>query len=217
MAFSRRELKIISIIQLVMAVFFSAFGIADYFEVRYVNLSFLFMPCWIAALVLPAGIMGLIVASRTRRSSILIHWLSTISIASVVVCAVVLESYSWALKSLLGDKYYSYRQKTGEGFYYFWAKDAKIKFEDQENTMIAIHALIVIFSIAEIILAVAMARSSDAGRQLPQQNQSYYAYHQVGNGHVALQMQPFPPQAMVAIPTTEANCSSGGNQQPQRM
>ena len=59
----------------------------------------------------------------------------------------------------------------GEGFPFFGAKDAKIKFEDQENTMIAIHALIVIFSIAEIILAVAMAQSSDAGRQLPQQNQ----------------------------------------------
>ncbi|XP_022800034.1 uncharacterized protein LOC111337909 [Stylophora pistillata] len=218
MAFSRRELKIISIIQLAMAVIFFAFGIVDYFEVRYVHISFLFMACWIAALVLPAGIMGLIVATRTRRSSILINWLYSISVASVVVCAVVVELYSWALIIVLWFKYYDYRQSNyEEGNPYFWTKDAKIKFEDQENTMIAIHALIVIFAIAEIILAVAMARSSDAGRQSPQENQSYYEYHQMGNEQVPIQMQPFPQQAMVAIPITGANYMSGGIQHPQRM
>ena len=98
-----------------------------------------------------------------------INWLTSISIASVVVSAVVLEAYSWALKSLLGFKYDKYDNT--EGFSFFWAKDTKIKFEDQENTMIAIHALIVIFTICEIILAVAIARSSETGRQSPQENQ----------------------------------------------
>ena len=98
-----------------------------------------------------------------------INWLTSISIASVVVSAVVLEAYSWALKSLLGFKYDKYDNT--EGFPFFWAKDTKIKFEDQENTMIAIHALIVIFTICEIILAVATARSSETGRQSPQENQ----------------------------------------------
>ena len=98
-----------------------------------------------------------------------INWLTSISIASVVVSAVVLEAYSWALKFLLGFKYYKYDNT--ESFRYFWAKDAKIKFEDQENTMIAIHALIVIFTICEIILAVATARSGETGRQSPQENQ----------------------------------------------
>ena len=83
-----------------------------------------------------------------------------------MVSAVVLEAYSWALKSLLGFKYYKYKS-----FHYFWAKDTKIKFKDQENTMIAIHALIVIFTICEIILAVATARSGETGRQSPQENQ----------------------------------------------
>ena len=100
-----------------------------------------------------------------------INWLTSISIASVVVSAVVLEAYTWALKTLLGFKFYEHRNDNTEGFRYFWAKDTKIKFEDQENTMIAIHALIVIFTICEIILAVATARSGETGRQSPQENQ----------------------------------------------
>ena len=51
MAFSRLELKIISIIQLVMPLILFAFGIVDHFEVRYTYLSHFLMPCWIAALV----------------------------------------------------------------------------------------------------------------------------------------------------------------------
>ena len=51
MAFSRQELKIISKIQLVMSVILFTLGIVDHFEVRYIYLSHLLMPCWIAALV----------------------------------------------------------------------------------------------------------------------------------------------------------------------
>nr|XP_058940276.1 uncharacterized protein LOC131768572 [Pocillopora verrucosa] len=200
MAFSRLELKIISIIQLVMSIILFALGIVDHFEVRYIYLSHLLMPCWIAALVLPASIMGFILAIRSRRSPILINWLTSISIASVVVSAVVLEAYSWALKSLLGFKYYKYKS-----FHYFWAKDTKIKFEDQENTMIAIHALIVIFTICEIILAVAIARSSETGRPSPQENQADYPYHYIESGQVPIQLQAFPTQAMMTIPISGAN------------
>nr|XP_058940324.1 uncharacterized protein LOC131768616 [Pocillopora verrucosa] len=198
MALSRLELKIISIIQLVMSIFLYALGIVDHFKVRYTYLSHLLMPCWIAALVLPTGIMGFILAIMSRRSPIPINWLTSISIASVVVSAVVLEAYSWALKFLLGFKYYKYDNT--EGFRYFWAKDAKIKFEDQENTMIAIHALIVIFTICEIILAVATARSGETGRQSPQENQSNYPYHHIESGQVPIQLQAFPTQAMMTIP-----------------
>ena len=39
----------------------------------------------------------------------------------------------------------------------------------------------------------------------------------MGNEQVPIQMQPFPQQAMVAIPITGANYMSGGIQHPQRM
>lgn len=211
MAFSRQELKIISILQLVMSVILFALGIVDHFEVRYTYLSHLLMPCWIAALVVPASIMGFILAIRSRSSPILINWLTSISIASVVVSAVVLEAYSWALKALLGFKYNKYDNT--EGFPFFWAKDTKIKFEDQENTMIAIHTLIVIFTICEIILAVATARSSETGRQSPQENQSGYPYHHIESGQVPIQLQAFPTQAMMTIPISGVDYRNGGLQQ----
>lgn len=214
MAFSRQELKIISIIQLVMSVILFALGIVDHFEVRYTYLSHLLMPCWIAALVVPASIMGFNLAIRSRRSPILINWLTSISIASVVVSAVVLNAYSWALKVLLHFKYYKYNNT--EGFPFFWVKDAKIRFEDQENTMIAIYALIVIFTICEIILAVATARSGETGRQSPQENQSGYPYHHIENGQVPIQLQAFPTQAMMTIPILEPT-RNGSFQGPQRM
>ena len=78
-----------------------------------------------------------------------------------MVSAVVLGEYTWALKDLLSFKY----------VHFFSAEDTKIKFEVQENTMVAIYALIVIFTICEIILAVATARSGETGRQSPQENQ----------------------------------------------
>ena len=78
-----------------------------------------------------------------------------------MVSAVVLGEYTWALNDLLSFKY----------VHFFSAEDTKIKFEDQENTMVAIYALIVIFTICEIILAVATARSGETGRQSPQENQ----------------------------------------------
>ncbi|XP_058940317.2 uncharacterized protein [Pocillopora verrucosa] len=216
MAFSRLELKIISIIQLVMSVILFALGIVDHFEVRYTYLSHLLMPCWIAALVLPSGIMGLILAVRVRRSPILINWLTSISVASVVVSAVVLEAYSWALRTLLGFKYDKYdgsNYSNAQSFPYLWAKDAKIKFEDQENTMIAIHALIVIFTICEIILAVATARSGETGRQSPQENQSGYPYHHIESGQVPIQLQAFPTQAMMTIPISGVDYRNSGLQQ----
>lgn len=51
MALSRRALKVLSIVQLIMAPIFFSLGILDHFEVRFVLTSFTLMPCWIAVLV----------------------------------------------------------------------------------------------------------------------------------------------------------------------
>ena len=51
MAQNIRVLKVISIVQLVMAVTFFTLGMSDRFQVRHIYTSFLFTPCWIAALV----------------------------------------------------------------------------------------------------------------------------------------------------------------------
>ena len=51
MAFYRRDLKIISIAQLVMAGILFVLGMVDHFEVRYMYASLILMPVWISLLV----------------------------------------------------------------------------------------------------------------------------------------------------------------------
>ena len=51
MVYSRQDLKVVSIIQLVMTAIFFILGLVDRFEVRFLYSSFLLSPCWTAALV----------------------------------------------------------------------------------------------------------------------------------------------------------------------
>ncbi|CAH3143773.1 unnamed protein product, partial [Pocillopora meandrina] len=51
MASNRRDLKIISIAQLVMAGILFVLGMVDHFEVRYMYASLILMPIWISLLV----------------------------------------------------------------------------------------------------------------------------------------------------------------------
>jgi len=51
MVYNSRDLKVISIIQLVMTVIFFILGLVDRFKVRYLYTSFLLSPCWTAAIV----------------------------------------------------------------------------------------------------------------------------------------------------------------------
>lgn len=51
MGHNRVVLKFISIAQIIMSAIFLALGMADRYEARYIYTSYLFMPCWIAALV----------------------------------------------------------------------------------------------------------------------------------------------------------------------
>ena len=51
MGHNRRLLKVTSIAQIIMSAIFLALGMADRYEARFIYTSYLFMPCWIAALV----------------------------------------------------------------------------------------------------------------------------------------------------------------------
>ena len=95
--------------------------------------------------------------------------LCSVSIACAAVAAITIERYAEGLNYLLAFKYFDV-QYHQEKFSLFVDKDSEIKFKDEENTMIAIHVLVIIFSIFEIILAVATARSSDVGYQSAQEN-----------------------------------------------
>ena len=72
--------------------------------------------------------------------------------------------YQWGIALLLDQKI-PFR-------FYIVEKDVKFEFTDQENTMLAISSLAILFSIIEIILAFASAKScGDTGYESPQENQ----------------------------------------------
>ena len=57
-------------------------------------------------------------------------------------------------------------------FSYIVEKDTEFEFTDQENTMLAISSLAILFSIIEMILAFAFAKScGDTGYDPPKENQ----------------------------------------------
>ena len=92
----------------------------------------------------------------------------------VAVAIITAEPYIWALNNLMAYKYPAKAQLHEEAFPLLADKDAKVKFLDEEKTMIAIHALIIIFSIFEIILAVASAWGGDIRNQSQQANPVCY-------------------------------------------
>lgn len=51
MGYNARVLKFISIAQIIMSAIFLLLGMADRYEARLIYTSYLFTPCWIAALV----------------------------------------------------------------------------------------------------------------------------------------------------------------------
>jgi len=78
--------------------------------------------------------------------------------------AATMYHYQWGIGALL-------HQKAGY-FLYIVEKDTEFKFTAQENTMLAISSLAILFSIIEMILAFASAKScGDIGYEPPQDNQ----------------------------------------------
>ena len=65
---------------------------------------------------------------------------------------------------------------------FFITKDTKVEYTDEEKNALAVFILMIIFSIIEIVLAAAIAKTSSASHQTPQTLQPspmYYMYNQV--------------------------------------
>ncbi|RMX61382.1 hypothetical protein pdam_00023559 [Pocillopora damicornis] len=179
MASNKRDLKIISIAQLVMAGILFVLGMVDHFEVRYMYASLILMPIWIALLVIPIGIMGLVLTvNGSRPSSALMSGLRSVSIACAALSVLTTFTYAMALNSILFIKYMEAKTEYQESPW-FADKGAKIEFRKEEKTMIAVHVFIIICSILEIILAIASVRTAKAMAKEPQDTQQASAAYRV--------------------------------------
>lgn len=191
-----------------MSAIFLALGMVDRYEVRFVYTSCLFAPCWIAALVLPAGIMGIILVNKSSPSSTLINAVISVSMTSVIVSGIIAYKYIWVVGVVLVNNLYS---TTDWRYPQFVKKDAALKLTDQENTALAISSLVAIFCITEVALAVCAAWISDSLFQPPQENQVSQNFqarnvnNQFGDGQIPMLPTYTAAQPMIGIPPPSYN------------
>ena len=107
----------------------------------------------------------------TRLSSFLLSFrfmpsIKSLSVACAAMSAATMYHYQWGIATMVD-------QKAGYWYYlHFVEKDTEFKFSSQENTMLAISSLALLFSIIEMILAFASAKScGDTGYEPHQDNQ----------------------------------------------
>ena len=92
------------------------------------------------------------------------------SIACAAVSVLTTFTYAMALNSILFIKYMEAKTEYQKSPW-FADKDVEIEFQREEKTMIAVHVLIIICSILEIILAMASVRTAKAMAKEPQDTQ----------------------------------------------
>ncbi|XP_068750102.1 uncharacterized protein [Montipora capricornis] len=205
MAYNSQDLKVVSIFQLVMTAVFLILGLVDRLQVRYFYTSFLMSSCWTAAIVLPVGIVGLVLSRMSRRPPNLIYALKSVSVACAVMSAATMYHYQWGISSLV------YRKARFMITSRFVEKDTEFKFTRQENTMLAISSLAILFPVIEMILAFASAKScGDTGYEPPQDNQVVYPFRQLGTGQI--QLQPPQPTYFAAQPMVAGQAVIAGQQ-----
>ena len=96
--------------------------------------------------------------------------LRSVSIACAAVSVLTTFTYAMALNSILFIKYMEAKTEYQKSPW-FADKDVEIEFQREEKTMIAVHVLIIICSILEIILAMASVRTTKAMAKEPQDTQ----------------------------------------------
>ena len=96
--------------------------------------------------------------------------LRSVSIACAAVSVLTTFTYAMALNSILFIKYMEAKTEYQKSPW-FADKDVEIEFQREEKTMIAVHVLIIICSILEIILVMASVRTAKAMAKEPQDTQ----------------------------------------------
>ena len=106
----------------------------------------------------------------------------SVSVACILFSAMTMYLYHyWGSRLVL---FYKHVAEDSFDSYpdFFVKKDTKLEYTDEEKNALAVFTLMVIFSIIEIIIAAAIAKTSSASHQTPQTLQPspmYYMYYQV--------------------------------------
>ena len=140
------------------------------FQPDVLNPRVLICGCFLYSTVQYSTEQSLYTHPLTRSLSLFqIYALKSVSIACVAVSAATVYHYQWGICIFL---HYKYQEQGIYSFLVDTQLETELEFTDQENTMLAISSLAIVFSIIEIVLAFASAKScSDTGYNTPQENQ----------------------------------------------
>lgn len=155
----------------------------DGFEIRYGYVSLLYTQCWLAALAMPIGVMGLVLVSSRRPSLFLINGIWSVSVACILYSAMTVYMYHhWGMEMLLfykhlqADSFFSDSRSSS----LFVKKDSLLEYTKEEEDALAVFGITIILSIIEIIVAAAIAKTGDASYHRPQPSPVYYMNYQPG-------------------------------------
>ena len=89
--------------------------------------------------------------------------------------------HHWGLEMMLLYKHIGADSFGSIDYSYFVKKDTKLEYTKEETSALAVFILVIVFSIIEMILAAAIAKSSDKGYlgSPEQPHPMYYMYYQV--------------------------------------
>ncbi|XP_044181296.1 uncharacterized protein LOC114960521 [Acropora millepora] len=202
----------LSITQIVMSAAFFLLGmIHGFYGERSFTLT-RFFPCWIVALVLPVGIMGLALRShQTRRSlQLLKHAIWSLCVVCIVWSALTLYIYTvWCVvNQQLSAFFRNTDSQTNIIDRFFLPKGVEMVYTQEEKTALVFCTFVIICSVIEIVLAAAMMKICKTTRTTPQLSSSSSGYYQMGEYQQPLLVYPVGQQQVhVDVDVRDNQCS----------
>ncbi|XP_067046374.1 uncharacterized protein [Acropora muricata] len=191
---SKRHVKTLSKAQIAISVAFFLLGIVDGFLIKDIFVSFIFLPCWVGALVLPVGLMGLALSSyqTLRTLQLLKHAIWSLCVACIICSALVI--YIYTTSGLLPIQYPASLSTTRDGL--FVEDGSKMVYTEKEKTALAFFTFVIICSVIEIVLAAAMMKICKTKTKTSQLSSSSTGYYQMGESQQSLQAYSIEQQQM---------------------
>ncbi|XP_044181616.1 uncharacterized protein LOC122962533 [Acropora millepora] len=196
---SKPNVKALSIAQIVISVAFFLLGIVDGLFIKDIYVSFIFLPCWVGALVLPVGLMGLRLTSyqRPRTLQLLKHAIWSLCVACIICSAVI--TYIYTTRGLLIIQYHALTIKnihwlTRKDVGLFVAEGDKMVYTEKKKKALAFFTFVIICNVIEIVLAAAMMKIC----KTPRLSSSSSGYYQMGDSQQSPQAYPIEQQQISA-------------------
>ncbi|XP_029194805.2 uncharacterized protein LOC114960546 [Acropora millepora] len=198
---SKPNVKALSIAQIVISVTFFLLGTVDGSFIEDIYVRLIFLPCWVGALVLPVGVMGLRLTSyqRPRTLQLLKHAIWSLCVACIICSALTVYIYTThglliIQQFALTVKYTGRSTREDAGLFVAELQGDKMVYTEKKKTALAFFSFVIICSVIEIVLAAAMMKIC----KTPRLSSSSSGYYQMGDSQQSPQAYPIEQQQISA-------------------